>query len=66
MIDWIEFEDDDINTKLDGDLKYLVTDGYDIRLCYYDNVTHEFFDGDTSKAWDRVKYYFPTSKLMNF
>ena len=37
--------------------KYLVTDGYDIRVCLFDQTLQEFYDEHTEIAWHKVTSY---------
>ena len=59
---WTEFTEDSIH-ELVPDEKYFVTDGYDIRICFYNELYQEFYDDDTGIAWGSVTHY---AKLPRF
>ena len=49
--------------KQDPHTKYLVTDGYDIRVCLFDQTLQEFYDEHTEIAWHKVTSYSELPKL---
>ena len=64
---WIKYDDSPeclVNLLVqDPQIKYLVTDGYDIRVCLFDQTRQEFYDENTEIAWHAVTSYSKLPKL---